>query len=60
METGSGGPVVDEVFRNRRNDGASRCLDSPVRAAGGFPTQGGGVLADRAAAGVGPSLAGAR
>ena len=36
---------VDEVFRNRHEAAARRLVESAVRAAGGFPTQGGGLRA---------------
>ena len=34
---------VDEMFRNRHETAARRLVESAVRAAGGFPTQGGGT-----------------
>jgi len=45
-------PAVDESFENRRNWARSRAVESAVRAAGGFPTQGGGTtsLSSRAPA----------
>ncbi len=36
---------VDEMFRNRHEGPRRRLVESAVRAAGGFPTQGGGVRA---------------
>ena len=36
---------VDEMFRNRHETAARRLVESAVRAAGGFPTQGGGLRA---------------
>ena len=36
---------VDEMFRNRHETAARRLVESAVRAAGGFPTQGGGLPA---------------
>ena len=34
---------VDEMFRNRHEAAAGAGVESPSRAAGGFPTLGGGV-----------------
>ena len=36
---------VDEMFRNRHEAAPPRLVESAVRAAGGFPTQGGGLRA---------------
>jgi hypothetical protein len=36
-------PPVDEMFRNRHETGATAVVESPSRAAGGFPTLGGGI-----------------
>ena len=36
---------VDEMFRNRHERAGRRLVESAVRAAGGFPTQGGGLRA---------------
>ena len=36
---------VDEMFRNRHEAPGRRLVESAVRAAGGFPTQGGGMRA---------------
>ena len=36
---------VDEVSRNRRSSATAATVESAVRAAGGFPTQGGGTRA---------------
>ena len=39
-------PPVDELIRNRHETALPAGVESPSRAAGGFPTQGGGVAAD--------------
>jgi hypothetical protein len=36
-------PAVDEMFRNRHEVAARPAVESPSRAAGGFPTLGGGM-----------------
>ena len=43
---------VDEMFRNRPEVPSRRLVESAVRAAGGFPTQGGGVRAHSASSGA--------
>jgi hypothetical protein len=44
------GPAVDELARSRHALARSGNVESAVRAAGGFPTQGGGARDDRASA----------
>ena len=39
-------PAGEELSQNRLNRAAPRAVGSAVRAAGGFPTQGGGSRAD--------------
>jgi len=42
-------PAVDEMSQNRHILATGRAVGSTVRAAGGFPTQGGGARANAAA-----------
>ena len=37
------GPPVDELIQNRREIASAGAVESPSRAAGGFPTLGGGM-----------------
>jgi hypothetical protein len=50
QRTAAEGAAVDELARSRHALARSGNVESAVRAAGGFPTQGGGARDDRASA----------
>ena len=50
QRTAAQGSAVDELARSRHVFAHSGNVESAVRAAGGFPTQGGGARDDRASA----------
>jgi hypothetical protein len=51
------GPTVDGMFRDRHEVAARRSVESPSRAAGGFPTLGGGMRTSRRPGLAGPDAA---